>query len=131
LGNHNLTWTNNSSTKRFKESQDVATLLNFEGQPATNNRFANNNIQDISLYATQLDYRYSNEKFTLESGLKYSFVKNKNDLDFFDGTNGTLIPDLTKSNLFNYKENILLVISPQNTNGKSGKLKLVCVRKQH
>lgn len=95
MGNHNLTWTNNSSTKRFKESQDVATLLNFEGQPATNNRFANNNIQDISLYATQLDYRYSNDKFTLESGLKYSFVKNKNDLDFFDGTNGTLIPDLT------------------------------------
>jgi len=69
--------------------------LNFDGQPATNNRFANNNVQDISLYATQLDYRYSNDKFTLESGLKYSFVKNKNDLDFFDGTGGILIPDLT------------------------------------
>jgi len=106
FGNHNLTWTNNSSTKRFKENQDVATLLNFDGQPASNDRFANNSIQDISLYATQLDYRYSNDKFTLESGLKYSFVKNKNDLDFFDGTSGTLIPDLTKSNLFNYKENI-------------------------
>jgi len=106
FGNHNLTWTNNSSTKRFKENQDVATLLNFDGQPESNNRFANNSIQDISLYATQLDYRYSNDKFTLESGLKYSFVKNKNDLDFFDGTTGTLIPDLTKSNLFNYKENI-------------------------
>ncbi|MFC0344289.1 hypothetical protein [Epilithonimonas hispanica] len=65
LGNHNLTWTNNSSTKRFKENQDVATLLNFDGQPATNNRFANNNIQDISLYATQLDYRYSNDQFDL------------------------------------------------------------------
>lgn len=106
FGNNNLTWTNNSSTKRFKENQDVATLLNFDGQPASNNRFANNSIQDISLYATQLDYRYSNDKFTLESGLKYSFVKNKNDLDFFDGTSGTLVPDLTKSNLFNYKENI-------------------------
>ena len=106
FGNHNLTWTNNSSTKRFKENQDVATLLNFDGQPASNNRFANNSIQDISLYATQLDYRFSNDKFTLESGLKYSFVNNKNDLDFFDGTSGTLIPDLTKSNLFNYKENI-------------------------
>ena len=106
FGNHNLTWTNNSSTKRFKENQDVATFLNFDGQPESNNRFANNSIQDISLYATQLDYRYSNDKFTLESGLKYSFVKNKNDLDFFDGTSGTLISDLTKSNLFNYKENI-------------------------
>ncbi|MDP9955955.1 hypothetical protein J2X97_001592 [Epilithonimonas hungarica] len=106
FGNHNLTWTNNSSTKRFKENQDVETLLNFDGQPESNNRFANNSIQDISLYATQLDYRFSNDKFTLESGLKYSFVNNKNDLDFFDGTSGTLIPDLTKSNLFNYKENI-------------------------
>jgi hypothetical protein len=106
FGNHNLTWTNNSSLKRFKENQDVATLLDFEGQPQNQNRFANNSIQDISLLATQLDYRFSNDKFTLESGLKYSFVKNKNDLDFFDGTNGTLIQDLTKSNLFNYKENI-------------------------
>jgi len=106
FGNHNLTWTNNSSIKRFKENQDVATLLNFEGQPESQNRFANNSIQDISLLASQLDYRFSNDKFTLESGLKYSFVKNKNDLDFFDGTSGNLIPDLTKSNLFNYKENI-------------------------
>ncbi len=106
FGNNNLTWTNNFSTKKFKENQDVETLLNFEGQPASDNRFANNSIQDISLYATQLDYRFSNDKFTLESGLKYSFVNNKNDLDFFDGTSGTLIPDLTKSNLFNYKENI-------------------------
>jgi len=106
FGNHNLTWTNNSSMKRFKENQDVATLLDFEGQPQSQNRFANNSVQDISLLATQLDYRFSNDKFTLESGLKYSFVKNKNDLDFFDGTSGNLIPDFSKSNLFNYKENI-------------------------
>lgn len=106
FGNHNLTWTNNSSLKRYKENQDVETLLNFEGQPENKNRFANNSIQDISLLATQLDYRFSNDKLTLESGLKYSFVKNKNDLDFFDGTSGFLVPDLSKSNLFNYKENI-------------------------
>lgn len=106
FGNNNLTWTNNSSMKRFKENQDVETLLNFQGQPESKNRFANNSIQDISLYATQLDYRFSNDKLTFESGLKYSFVMNKNDLDFFDGTSGTLIQDLTKSNLFNYKENI-------------------------
>jgi len=106
FGNHNLTWANNSSVKRFKENQDVETLLDFDGQPASKNRFANNSVQDISLLATQLDHRFSNDKLTLESGLKYSFVKNKNDLDFFDGTNGTLIQDFTKSNLFDYKENI-------------------------
>lgn len=109
FGNHNLTWTNNSSIKRFKENQDIATLLNFANQPETTNRFANNNTQDISLYSSQLDYRLSKEKFTLESGLKYSFVKNENDLDFFDGISGNLVPDLAKSNLFNYKENIFAV----------------------
>ncbi len=107
FGNHNLTWTNNSSVKRFKEAQDVTTQLNFEGQPESQNRFASNSVQDISLLASQLDYRFSNDKLTLESGIKYSFVKNKNDLDFLDGTSGNLIPDAAKSNLFNYKENIL------------------------
>jgi len=106
FGNNNLTWTNNFSTKKFKENQEVETLLNFINQPENKNKFANNSIQDISLYATQLDYRFSNDKFTLESGIKYSFVNNKNDLDFFDGKSGALIPDLTKSNLFDYKENI-------------------------
>ena len=53
-----------------------------------------------------MDYRFSNDKLTLESGLKYSFVKNQNDLNFFDGTSGKLILDLSKSNFFNYKENI-------------------------
>lgn len=105
-GNHNLTWANNFSTRHFKESQDVETLLDFAGQPESTNRFANNSIQDISLYSTQLDYRYSNEKLTVESGLKYSFVKNENDLSFFDGTGGILAPDLSRSNLFNYQENI-------------------------
>ncbi len=105
-GNHNLTWTNNFSAKQFKESQDVETLLDFAGQPESTNRFANNSVQDISLYSTQLDYRYASDKLTFESGLKYSFVKNGNDLSFFDGTGGILVPDLSKSNLFSYRENI-------------------------
>ena len=105
-GNHHLTWTNNSSTKRFRENQEVETLLNFDGKPESRNRFANNSIQDISLLATQLDYRFSKEKLTIESGLKYSFVKNKSELGFFDGTTGSLIQDFMKSNVFGYKENI-------------------------
>ncbi|MBP7499573.1 MAG: TonB-dependent receptor family protein, partial [Chryseobacterium sp.] len=106
FGNNDLTWTNNFSTKKFKEDQEIATLLNFADQAETNNRFANYNIQNISLYSSQLDYRFSNDKLTVESGLKYSFVKNQNDLNFFDGTSGKLILDLSKSNFFNYKENI-------------------------
>ncbi|WP_146944506.1 outer membrane beta-barrel family protein [Chryseobacterium hagamense] len=105
-GNHTLTWANNFSTKRFKESQDVETLLDFAGQPENTNRFATKNAQDISLYSSQLDYRYTDDKLTFESGLKYSFVKNQSGLSFLDGTSGVLIPEPAKSNLFRYHENI-------------------------
>ncbi len=106
FGDQNLTWTNNFSTKKFKENQDIQTQLDFVDQPENYNRFGNNNVQNISLYSTQLDYRLSKEKFTLESGLKYSFVNNKNDLDFFDGTEESITYNPLKSNLFDYKENI-------------------------
>ncbi|WP_379969979.1 outer membrane beta-barrel family protein [Epilithonimonas sp. UC225_85] len=106
FGENNLTWTNNFSTKKYKENQDIGTQLNFAGQPENYNRFGSNNIQNISLYSSQLDYRLSKEKFTLESGAKYSFVNNKNDLKFFDGTTESLILNPSKSNVFDYKENI-------------------------
>lgn len=107
FGNHTLTFTNNFSTKKYKENQDVETLLHFFNQPESKNRFASKSIQDVSLYSSQLDYRFSNDKLTLESGIKYSLVNNSNDLSFFDGTTGILIPDPEKSNKFNYKENII------------------------
>lgn len=107
LGKNTLTWAHNFSTKHFKEGQEVETLLDFEGQPESRNRFANNSAQDVLLYATQLDHRYSDGKLILESGLKYSFVKNLNDLNFFNGTDGTLVQDPLKSNRFSYRENIL------------------------
>lgn len=106
LGKNTLTWTHNFSIKHFKEGQEVETLLDFEGRPESRNRFANNSAQDISLYATQLDHRYADGKLILESGLKYSFVKNLNNLDFFDGTPGTWVRDPLKSNRFGYRENI-------------------------
>ena len=105
-GDHNLTWTNNFSTKKYKEDQDIGTQLNFADQPEAYNRFGSKNIQNISLYSSQLDYRFSKEKITFETGLKYSFVNNENDLDFFDGTQESIIYNPLKSNLFNYKEHI-------------------------
>ncbi|MBV6881623.1 outer membrane beta-barrel family protein [Epilithonimonas ginsengisoli] len=106
FGDQNLMWTNNFSTKKYKEDQDIETMLNFVDQPEDYNRFGSKNIQNISLYSTQLDYRLTKEKFTLESGLKYSFVHNENDLDFFDGTKESITYNPLKSNLFDYKENI-------------------------
>jgi len=109
FGEQNLTWTNNFSTKKYKENQDIETQLNFVDQPEDYNRFGSRNMQNISLYSSQLDYRLTKEKFTLESGLKYSFVHNENDLDFFDGTRESIIYNPSKSNLFDYKENIFAV----------------------
>lgn len=106
FGDQNLTWTNNFSTKKYNDNQDIETMLNFVDQPEDYNRFGSKNMQNISLYSTQLDYRLTKEKFTLESGLKYSFVHNENDLDFFDGTKESIIYNPLKSNLFDYKENI-------------------------
>lgn len=106
FGNHNLTLSNNYSNNTHREDQDVATTLRFINQPEEYRRFANNSNQHIKLYATQLDYRLAENSFTLEGGLKYSYVNNRNDLRFLTDSGGSLIFDPTRSNLFNYEENI-------------------------
>ncbi len=123
MGNNTLTWTNNFSIKRYKENQDIGTQLNFENQPETYTRFGSNNIQNISLYSSQLDYRYSKEKFTLEGGAKYSFVHNKNALDFFDGTAESIVPNPSKSNAFDYKESIFAAYVSSEYQSKKWELK--------
>ncbi|KQR91066.1 hypothetical protein ASG01_14345 [Chryseobacterium sp. Leaf180] len=102
----NLTFTQNTSIRHFRENQDVKTLLNFKNQPQNHDRFASRNIQDISLYSAQADYRYTNKDLIIESGLKYSTVKNVNTLGFFEEITGNLQPVPAKSNGFNYLENI-------------------------
>ncbi len=106
FGNHNLTLSNNYSNNTHKEDQDVATTLRFINQPEEYRRFANNSNQHIKLYATKLDYRLAKNSFTFESGLKYSHVNNRNDLRFLSENGGSLVFDPTRSNLFNYEENI-------------------------
>ena len=106
FGKNNLTWTNNFSTRHYKESQDVLTQLHFINQPYKENYFLSKAKQDINLYATQLDYALTNNNFGLEAGLKYSFVKNDNDLDFFEKTTNQIDYQPEKSNVFNYKEQI-------------------------
>lgn len=107
FGNHNLTLSNNYSNNTHREDQDVSTILRFMNQPEGYRRFANNSKQHIKLYATQLDYRLAKNSFTLEGGLKYSYVNNQNNLRFLsENGGGSLIIDPTKSNLFNYVENI-------------------------
>lgn len=114
FGPHNLTWSNNYSTNHHRENQEVTTYFRFIDEPERYNRFANNSLQFIDLYASQLDYRLNQKKMTFESGLKYSFVSNENDLSFFDGNQQNLVLDPDRSNLFKYRENIFAAYASVN-----------------
>ena len=123
FGKNNLTWTNNFSTRHYKESQDVLTQLHFINQPYKENYFLSKAKQDINLYATQLDYALTNDNFGLEAGLKYSFVKNDNDLDFFEKTTNQIDYQPEKSNVFNYKEQIFAAYVSSNFKWKKWEVK--------
>ena len=106
FGTQQLTWSNNYSSNHHRENQEVATYFRFINEPERYNRFANYSAQQIKLYASQLDYRLNKNKLTLESGLKYSFVSNQNDLSFLEGDQQDLVINPNKSNLFKYSEHI-------------------------
>ncbi|WP_461790277.1 outer membrane beta-barrel family protein [Pedobacter sp.] len=106
FGANNLTWSNNFSSNHHRENQEVGTYFRFINEPERYDRFASNSLQQIKLYASQLDYRFSKDKLTFESGAKYSFVSNQNDLSFFDGNQQNLMFDPNRSNLFKYREQI-------------------------
>lgn len=119
FGKNNLTFSNNFSTKRYHENQDISTFLHFQNKPESSTRFANQSVQDLKLYSSQLDYRRDAEKFVLESGLKFSSVVNKNSQNFFEGD--PLVFSEDKSN--DITKAFLQPTFPANTNGKNGKRK--------
>lgn len=99
-----LTWTNYFAGNNARKYQNVLTYLDFVNQPPAENNFVTNNKSDVQLYSTQADYQWKNEKWELESGGKYSFVKTGSQLDFSDNENGALQYRADKSNIFDYKE---------------------------
>ncbi|MBK1894197.1 outer membrane beta-barrel family protein [Chryseobacterium paridis] len=99
-----LTWTNYFAGNNARKYQNVLTYLNFVNQPPKENNFLTNNRNNVQLYSTQADYQWKDDKWELESGAKYSFVKTDSQLDFSDNENGQLQYRPDKSNVFNYKE---------------------------
>nr|AGU09760.1 Cna protein B-type domain [uncultured organism] len=99
-----LTWTNYFAGNNARKYQNVLTYLDFVNQLPAENNFVTNNKSDVQLYSTQADYQWKNEKWELESGGKYSFVKTGSQLDFSDNENGALQYRADKSNIFDYKE---------------------------
>ena len=62
---------------------------------------------NLNIYSLKTDLtKVFKKNWKLESGIKTSFVKADNDLQFFDASSGTPILDMTKTNHFIYEENI-------------------------
>ncbi|MGL6126973.1 outer membrane beta-barrel family protein, partial [Chryseobacterium artocarpi] len=99
-----LSWINYFTGNNSSKHQDVATHLNFAGELPREDHFLTQNKADVKLFSTQLDYQWKNEKWELESGTKYSFVKTNSTLKFSDNENGELQYHPEKSSIFDYKE---------------------------
>lgn len=99
-----LSWINYFTGNNSSKHQDVATHLNFAGELPREDHFLTQNKADVKLFSTQLDYQWKYEKWELESGTKYSFVKTNSNLKFSDNENGELQYRPEKSSIFDYKE---------------------------
>ena len=99
---------------------DYANFGNTTKQNFQTKYFDNNNVEflpqyllhgdldgNLNIFALKSDFvKTLRNKIKLESGVKSSYVKADNDLQFFDVSSGTPIFDPTKSNHFIYTENI-------------------------
>lgn len=68
--------------------------------------YRNNTPTDIDIEAFKVDYETPLKKGKLGIGAKYSNVKTKNIFDFYNVISGNNVMDSTRSNKFNYDENI-------------------------
>lgn len=100
----NISWINYFAGNNAKKYQNVLTYLDFINQDPEENNFITHNKSDIQLYSTQADYHWKTEKWEIESGAKYSFVKTNSVLQFSESENGILQYRPDKSNVFDYRE---------------------------
>lgn len=100
----NISWINYFAGNNSKKYQNVLTYLDFVNQTPDQNNFVTNNRSDVQLYSTQVDYARKNEKWEIESGTKYSFVKTNSVLQFSEAENGEFQVRPDKSNIFDYRE---------------------------
>lgn len=120
-----ISWINYFAGNNARKYQNVLTYLNFINQDPDENNFITNNKSDVQLYSTQADYEWKNEKWEVESGAKYSFVKTNNVLEFSENENGEIQYRSDKSNVFDYREHNFalyssLAYNPGKWNFKAG-----------
>ena len=121
----NISWINYFAGNNAKKYQNVLTYLDFVNQDPEENNFITHNKSDVQLYSTQADYQWKNEKWEIESGAKYSFVKTNSVLQFSESKNGALQYRPDKSNVFDYREHNFgiyssLAYNPGKWNFKAG-----------
>jgi len=68
--------------------------------------YRNNTPTDIDIYTVKIDYEKPFYKGKLGFGGKYADTKTKNTFDFYNVYAGNDVKDITRSNKFNYDENI-------------------------
>lgn len=120
-----ISWVNYFAGNNARKYQNVLTYLNFINQDPDENNFITNNKSDVQLYSTQADYEWKNEKWEVESGAKYSFVKTNSVLQFSEKENGEFQYRSNKSNTFDYREHNFalyssLAYNPGKWNFKAG-----------
>lgn len=120
-----ISWTTYFAGNNTQKHQNVLTYLDFINQNPTENNFITNNKSDVQLYSTQADYDWKNEKWEVESGAKYSFVRTSSVLSFSEKENGDLQFQPDKSNTFEYQEHNFalyssLTYNPGKWNFKAG-----------
>ncbi|WP_445722470.1 outer membrane beta-barrel protein [Flavobacterium sp.] len=78
------------------------------GEIKPNNFFSanNNSLLNIDIFTTQLDLDLPLKWASLNMGTKFTFIKNRSDVAFFNTTEGNPILDPLQTNIFKYDENI-------------------------
>lgn len=66
----------------------------------------NSSNQNIGILTSKLDFEYPTKWANLSFGTKLSFINNDSQVNFYNTTTGSYTFDQTKSNVFNYKEDI-------------------------
>jgi len=102
--NMQFSWTNYFTKNQNTHFQKVHTFLNFKDEDPQERLFISQNSNQTSLFSSQVDYSYQQDKWKLESGAKYAYIDGSYGLDFQDNELAELQPRPDKSSIFHYRE---------------------------
>lgn len=93
----------NSTNRRFSTQSFFS---NNTPKPDGNIQVRNYGVQDIQNYSINLDMEYPTKFINLNYGGKISKIKTNNLFEYYNIENNMEVPDVSQSNVFEYKEDI-------------------------